>query len=115
MSQWVQHISKQGKKFKIMPGITSAYEWCVHPDDGIAEPGVYYLPKTEYEPCSAPKTWKDITSEVEISPDERHLFHGVALLSANDFWRFRKVKLFGRTPGYYRTKDAFIIEREVAE
>ena len=53
-TRWVQHISRQGQKWKLT---------CEGPSDSACwYVGPYALPKSEYRLCEPPERWVDVTA-----------------------------------------------------
>ncbi len=65
LSQWVCHISGQGKKWKVIAArYAGANTWMAKNED-VENDNVdlLYLPKSEYSICEPPEQWRDITHE----------------------------------------------------
>jgi hypothetical protein len=60
MAKWVQHISGQGQKWKLVENQSD--QWCW----GTVVVGCsnYYLPKSEYVECDPPERWEDVRVRV---------------------------------------------------
>lgn len=110
MSQWVQHISRQGEKWKVHD-VCWQTQWEV--ERGQGESGFYYLPKSEYILCAPPERWVDVTAECEITntglvrhlhPDEPHTYPSVT-----SGYRFLKVLLTRHNT--QQNQWAFVVER----
>jgi hypothetical protein len=95
-AQWVQHISGQGKKWKVHS--EGAEYWAHHQLNAY-----YNLPKSEYRLCDTPAVWRDCTADVS----ECGLYKQELFLRLLDGYRLRKVQV--HIEGF--PKWAFIVER----
>ena len=64
MSQWVQHISGQGKRWKNVESFRCTSQWMV---EGEMVGGHHFLPKSEYILCDPPEAWEDVTERVTVA------------------------------------------------
>lgn len=120
--QWVQHISGQGEKWKVLKD-DDRLTWCVHKDEDL-QCGFFYLPKSEYRLCDPPEVWRDVTRECDPSDEgkllERNwdsgwiIKHGDRVVTCNDDYRLRKVKAIVQ-PNEHAVTWAFIVEQKVSE
>jgi hypothetical protein len=62
MAKWVQHVSGQGEKWKVM-NEESDYEWVVR--SKIRHDDVHYLPMTEYVESEPPEKWVDAKIRID--------------------------------------------------
>ena len=88
MSQWVQHISGQGSKYRVTKSDNNLWG-C---DKNMPTHNFYnlYLPKSEYILCDPPEVWIDVTEN--CTSDGACLYHdGKAVCCDNDY-HVRKVE-----------------------
>ena len=117
MSQWVKHISGQGKQWEVREESTVAYAV----KSGVpCEP--IFLPKSEYVLCCPPNDiWKDVTEHCRLTMDGANLEHfdwqdqhWVAEIKQRHGYRLRKISLWDLTregPVADAKRSAFIVER----
>ena len=78
MAEWVQSkYSADGEKWKVHQEMERAYATMMREEDG--QPRTYFLPKSEYVPCSPPKRWERVEAMVvpEVErPALAHLYIG---------------------------------------
>ena len=129
MTQYVQHISGQGEKWKVRARelhYCSKVAWQV---ECSTDEGPLYLPKSEYRLCDPPERWVDVTGKCDFRHEstdfkgylehvESALHRNVACTLESRGYRLRKVEhtwqdSYGNT---VTRKTAFIVEkREIKE
>lgn len=135
-TQWVQHISGQGEKWKVDSewSADKGTFWLV--DVGLGQSAS--LPKSEYVLCTPPERWEDVTGECSIFGDVRReclgISHGRPPFYTDPILEWSKLNLIHREPGWalgyrlrkvryadcsqhgtenYRYRNAFIVEKRV--
>ena len=109
MSQYVQHISGRGQRWKVR---SEELHYCVttcwqveNGDEGPA-----YLPKSEYRLCDPPERWVDVTTDCDIGVSTLLYCKG-QLVCQSGGYRLRKVELsqqpVGLTPQW-----VFLVEHQ---
>lgn len=68
MNQYVQHISGQGKKWKVRGDPFTTY-WDCDPFDPADVGLIIRLPKADYRLCDPPEDWRRV--HVEFTPEYR--------------------------------------------
>lgn len=141
MAQWVQHISKQGEKWKVRDCAYNTdypprHDWCVETPRSGGIDRYHYLPKSEYIPCDPPEQWEDVTAHCEagyykaddFKQDSHKCMNGYGwivdssalsrnVLNNSTGYRLRKVRLCWpeSLPTHGRTigdyQWAFVVER----
>lgn len=111
MNQYVQHISRQGPKYRLQEDECERL-WCYRVNhDGL----VFYLPKSDYILCSPPEEWVNVTAQIDATP--RHGWHYDHDIDSAIFvytgYRLRKVQLRRQISDYPDLQWAFIVERQV--
>ena len=92
MTQYVQHISGKGEKWKLV-GESNSFIWKAY-----GQGGVVYLPTSEYQICDSPEEWEDVTKKYKILNGAESV-----VLGSNE--KFRYIDHLHNGP-------AFIIERK---
>jgi hypothetical protein len=69
MSQWVQHISGQGQKWLLYDTLQYDHRQAWR----IASDVIHFLPISEYHLCEPPEQWVDVSEQMSVSMDGRHL------------------------------------------
>ena len=120
MSQWIQHISGEGRIFEVWGQTTAS--WRVQAPNG-SPIGLYDLPLEEYRLCDAPEVWEDVTDQLLECHDSRDMpkafIGGIQdkegrMMFEGTFhskgYRFRKVS--GSSLAICGMKWAFVVERK---
>jgi len=117
MSQWVQHISGQGEKWKVTHENEIGFI--------VSHKGIQYactLPKSEYRLCEPPEKWVDCTETCTFKhgvlldhPEEGR--HGWTVFTCETTvlqgqYRMRKVHFKGVQLGEAKPGWAFIVEKK---
>ncbi len=100
-SQWVQHISGQGEKWKVVEArYTGTNTWMAkNADVENDNVDLLYLPKSEYRLCEPPEQWVDVTEQVTLADSGRDLNHdrcqwrAVPIYNGDSLYRLRKVQV----------------------
>lgn len=113
MSEWIQHISGQGQKYKRHPMGDTSISWCV--ESGF-EDYTFKLPLADYVICNPPEAWKDVTGDCTISSHNplQYDLPGKSINFAN--YRLRKVPFCGADSGVHEPEKrwAFIVEKRIS-
>lgn len=104
MTRYVQHMSGQGEKLRIMPESlgygAKDIKWFVHDAKGE----LFMLPKSDYQEVPPPKGWTDITVHCDMVNGGQFLAHQVGNIAHPIFddkgflnigYRLRKVLIAG--------------------
>jgi hypothetical protein len=109
MSQWVQHISGKGEKWKVID-FESLSEWKVEAKVKTID-HCHFIPKSEYRLCDQPEVWQDVTGECTINCAAVDIIYNGKIIFCRDGVRLRKVQM---TEGWDAEKHwAFIVEKKV--
>lgn len=112
--RYVQHISKQGRKWEL-DGNTreeyeSATEWVVKSEDGSER---HFLPKSEYVLCPPPERWVDVTAECTLDECGAIMHHGFNTFGDERYHRRKVLMHYG--PDLGTTRSIIIIEQKVTD
>ena len=121
MSQWIQHISGEGKIFEVWGQTTAS--WRVQAPHG-SPIGLYDLPLEEYRLYDAPVVWEDVTEQCYVDDPSGQVYHKqsptmsqcISIYSSSrsfciiEGYRFRKVS--GSSLAICGLKWAFVVERK---
>jgi hypothetical protein len=105
--KWVQHISRQGRKFELVDIEQNSNGWLCEPE----YPGDCYLrfPKSEYVECEGPERWHECTRQIISITD---ICEGDAMVLEHRTNGTRLVLKANGTRWAWKG-DALVVERKV--
>jgi len=123
MTRYVQHVSGQGKKWRLASTTyndRAQHDWSV---EGEFTEENHYLPKSEYRLCEPPERWREITESCQtvnrIGAEQGSMLEDqhVVIARIERGYRLRKVQFWRpleQLDRIQRADWAFIVEQEEA-
>lgn len=107
--QWVQHISGQGEKWKIL--FDNPYQWVAKNTQSTL--GYHLLPKSEYRLCDTPQVWRDVTEECVVNEYGSIQHNGINTMCDCGYRRRKVQALIDEKSGEVVRQWVFIVEQKV--